>query len=180
MRCDTSDTWCITVHRSDRFEVRWFSLSNDALRHQVTEVMALLEEQLADIAAVQKKQADLTATGTAADGRVEVTVNARGQLIKTIIDESFLDDHEFEELGEHVTDAAQAAALDAARRLAEMMAPISQRRKAFPPLSEIVEAMPDLRDLAPPGLDPIAVAWPRQSPGDDEGGDRPTFITVRR
>ncbi|MDT5208827.1 MAG: hypothetical protein QOF67_1242, partial [Mycobacterium sp.] len=58
----------------------------------MTDVLALVREQIADIAALQKTQAELTATGEAADGMVEVTVNAGGQLLKTVIDESYLDE----------------------------------------------------------------------------------------
>jgi DNA-binding protein YbaB len=155
-------------------------LSNDARRHQMSEVLALVQEQMADIVAVQKKQAELTATGAAADGMVEVTVDARGQLVKTVIDESYLEEHEFEELGDHITEAAQAAARDASRRVAAMMVPISERRKAFPSLSEIVEGAPDLRDLTPAWLDPFAAARSQRSPDDDDGSDETPFPTVRR
>jgi DNA-binding protein YbaB len=70
--------------------------------------------------------------------------------MKTVIDESYLDEYEFDELGDHITEAAEAASRDAARRVAEMMAPISERRKGLPSLSEVMEGAPDLRDLAPP------------------------------
>lgn len=139
----------------------------------------MVQEQLADIATVQKKQAELTATGTAADGMVEVTVNAHGQLTKTVIDENYLDDHEFDELSDHITEAAQSAARDAVRRVSEMMAPISERRKAFPAMSDIMQGAPDLRDLMPPGLDPFGAPQPRRAPDQDDGTDD-TFPTVRR
>src|SRR3954463_12839511 len=113
----------------------------------MTEVLALVQEQMADIAAMQQKQAEITAKAAVADGMVEVTVNARGHLIDTVIDESYLDEHEFSELAEHVTAAAQAAVQDAARRVTELMVPISERRKQFPSLSEFIDGAPDLRDL---------------------------------
>lgn len=146
----------------------------------MTEVLALVQEQMADIAALQKKQAAVTATGTAADGMVEVTVNAGGQLIKTVIDEDYLDEHEFEELADHVTEAAQAAAADAGRRIAELMVPISERRKRFPSLSEVVDGAPDLRDLVPPWLQPGVTQGPRHDPVDDDGSEHNAFPTVRR
>lgn len=154
-------------------------MTNDALRHQVAEVMALVEAQLADITAVRDKQAKLTATSAAANGMVEVTVDVQGRLTKTVIDESYLEDHEFEALADHITEAAQAAARDAARRGAAMMAPISERRKALPGLSEIVEGAPDLRNLVPPWLDAFADAQPPQAPDDDASGET-AFPTVRR
>jgi DNA-binding protein YbaB len=155
-------------------------VSNDARRHQMTEVLALVREQMADVAAMHKKQAELTATGAAADGMVEVTVDARGQLVKTVIDESYLDEYEFEELGEHITEAAQTAARDASRRVAEMLVPISERRKAFPSLSDILEGAPDLCDLTPSWLDPFAADRLRQMDDGDDGSDESTFPTVRR
>jgi DNA-binding protein YbaB len=157
-------------------------LSNDGLRHQMTEVLALVGEQLADIAAMQKKQAELTVSSAAADGMVEVTVNAHGHVIKTVIDESYLDEYEFAELADHVTEAARAATREAGRRVTEMMAPISERRNALSSLSEVVEGAPDLRKLAPDGLDLFSVGGPRRDAGGDGGvgGDEAEFPTVRR
>jgi DNA-binding protein YbaB len=146
------------------------------LRHQWTEVMALVQEQLAVIEAVQKKQEELRVTATAADGMVEVTVNARGQLVKTVIDESYLDDFEFEELADHITAAAEAAVRKATRRVSEMMAPISERRKGLPSLSQFVEGAPDLRDLLPQWVQSHAAS---QTP-DNGGSDETPFPTVRR
>jgi DNA-binding protein YbaB len=153
-------------------------LSNDDLRHQMTEVLALVEEQMADIAAVRKRQAELTASAVAADGSVEVTVNARGHVVKTVIDENYLDEYEFEELADHVTEAARAAAQKAARRISQMMAPIDERRKAFPSLSQFVEGAPDLRDLTRAVFEHVP-EHRRQDSGDG-GGDESVFPTVRR
>lgn len=144
----------------------------------MTDVLALVQEQLADIAAVQKQQAELTATGAAADGMVEVTVNVAGHVLKTVIDESYLEEHEFDELSDHITEAAQAAARDAARLAAEMMGPINERRKRFPSLSDIVDGAPDLRDLAPAWPQPTTTA--RQDADDRDGPEESTFPTVRR
>jgi DNA-binding YbaB/EbfC family protein len=155
-------------------------LSNDALRHEMTEVLALVQEQMADIATMQKKQAAITATGTAADGMVEVTVNAQGHLVKTVIDEAYLDEHEFEDLSDHITEAAQEAAGDAARQVSELLVPISERRKRFPSLSDIVDGAPDLRDLVPSWRQPAAAPGPRHDHDDDDGREERAFPTVRR
>ena len=161
-------------------------MSNEAARDRVTDVLARLQDQLTDIADIQKKQAALRLKGQAADGTVEVTVDARGQLVKTVIDTSYLDDHEFEDLGDHITEAARAAAEDAGRRVAEMLAPINERHNTFPSLSELVEGVPDPKDFVPPGLDAFVEAPRRPQPSVpsaggvyDEGGDA-NFPTVRR
>jgi DNA-binding protein YbaB len=140
--------------------------------------MGLLQEQMADISRVQKKHAKVRATGAAADGMVKVTVNANGHLIKTVIDESYLKEYEFEELAGHMTEAAKAAVRKSVRRVAEIMAPINDREKSFPALSDIVDGAPDLRDLMPPGLLPVA-ARPQRQDADDDGGDESEFPTVR-
>jgi DNA-binding protein YbaB len=163
-------------------------LSNDEARHRLSDVLGLLQNQVADIAAMREKQAALKLTGYAADGAVEATVNARGQLVKTVIDKSFLDDHDFEDLGDYVTEAAAAAAKDAAQRVAEMLAPINERHGKFPSLSEIVEGMPDPRDLMPPGLDTVTSAPDRREGSSDfaaggrydDGNGEADFPTVRR
>lgn len=146
----------------------------------MTEVLALVQEQMADIAAMQKKQAAVTATAAVAEGMVEVTVNAQGHLVKTAIDECYLDEHEFEELSDHITEAAQEAARDAVRQVAEMMVPISERRKQFPSLSDIVDGAPDLRDLVPSWLQPAAAAGLRHDHDDDDGMQDSAFPRVRR
>lgn len=153
-------------------------MSNDALRHQMTEVLALVSEQMADIAAVQREQAQLTASAEEADGLVEVTVDARGHVIKTVIDESYLDEYELEELGGHVTAAAQTAAQLVAQRSAALMMPIEERRRMMPALSDIADGAPDLRDLTRSvfGIDDAA-AQSGEPAGDDQ--DESTFPTVR-
>jgi DNA-binding protein YbaB len=154
-------------------------LNNDELRHEMTEVLALVQEQMADLAAMEQKRAALTATAVTADGMVEVTVNAQGQLVKTVIDEAYLDDHEFDELANHITQAAQEAAGNAARQITELLAPIGERRKRLPPLSDIVDGAPDLRDLVPSWSQPVAATGPRHQHDDDDGRDS-AFPTVRR
>lgn len=134
---------------------------------------------MADIAAMQKKQAELTATGEAADGMVEVTVNAQGQLLKTVIDESYLEEYEFEQLADHVTEAAQAAVRDVTHSLSEMMVPIGERRKRFPSLSQFIEGAPDLRELVPDWSQPLASTSLRNELGDDDGIHDSAFPTVR-
>lgn len=163
-------------------------LSNDAANDRLSDVMTRLHDQLGDIAAMQKKQAALKVSARTADGTVEVTVNARGQLVAAVIDRSYLDDHEFDDLAGHITEAAQTAARDAAQRVAEMLAPINKRQRSFPSLSDIVDGMPDPSDLMPPGLDAWSTA-PQRRPGSavssagrgyDEGDGEVEFPTVRR
>jgi DNA-binding protein YbaB len=165
-------------------------LDSDSARDQAADALASMRDQLADIAAMQKKRVALKVGGQAAEGTVEVTVNAQGQLVKTVIDKSYLDDHDFEDLGGYVTEAAQAAAGEAGRRVAEMAAPLAERRRIrkLPSFSDIVEGLSDPDDLMQLGLDTFAEAPSRgESPSDssagaiyDDGDGGAEFPTVRR
>lgn len=146
----------------------------------MTDVLAQVQEQMADLAAVQRKQAELTASATTADGLVEVTVNAHGHLTQTVIDETYLDEFEFEELAGHITEATQTAIRNAATQMQEMMAPILERRQSLPGLSEIIDGAPDLRDFKPPAFESSVVAARRTDRDGNDGADASAFPTVRR
>ena len=122
-------------------------MDNDTARHELIEVLALVQEQMADLAVVEMARAALSATATGADGTVVVTVNVDGVVTKTAVSESYLNEHELADLGRHVTAAAQAAARDVERKAAELLAPLAERRARFPSLSGVVEGAPDIRDL---------------------------------
>jgi DNA-binding protein YbaB len=146
----------------------------------MTDVLAQVQEQMADLAAVQRKQAELTASATAADGLVEVTVNAHGHLTQTVIDEAYLDEFEFSELADHITEATQAAIRKAATQMNEMLAPILERRRSLPGLSEVMDGAPDLRDFMPPAFESSVVAARHTDRDGNDGTDESVFPTVRR
>jgi len=157
-------------------------VSNDAARHELAEVLALAQEQMADLAVMQKKRAALTAHAAVADGTVEVTVNAQGLITRTVIDEAYLDEFDFADLGGYVTQAAQAAAQEVGRRSAELLVPLNERRKKFPSLSDIVDGAPDFREL----MNDVTMKLPdpdvkAPSPSPDDGWDDHTSYnpTVR-
>ena len=146
----------------------------------MTDVLAQVQEQMADLAAVQRKQAELTASATAADGLVDVTVNAHGHLTQTVIDEAYLDEFEFSELADHITEATQAAIRKAATQMNEMLAPILERRRALPGLSEVMDGAPDLRDFMPPAFESSVVSARGTDRDGNDGTDESVFPTVRR
>jgi DNA-binding protein YbaB len=153
-------------------------VDNDAARHELAEALALLQEHMADLAVLEKKLADLSATATVADGTVVVTVDAQGIVSGAAVDESYLDEYDLADLGGFVTAAAQAAARDVARRSAELLAPLAERRAQFPSLSDIVDGAPDIRELLPQ-LGPVDRA--RQFVADHGGdGDEARFYPIVR
>lgn len=112
------------------------------------ELVAAAEEQFAKLKDVQRRRAELMASATVADKMVTVHVNASGVVIKTEIDEDFLDDHDLEDLAGYFTEAAQQAAAEVSRRGEAMLEPLQEGRLAMPSLSDIIAQAPDLRDFA--------------------------------
>lgn len=153
-------------------------MTNDAARHELGEVLALVQEQMADLAELQKKRATLTAKAAVADGAVEVTVNAQGTVIETVIDESYLDDFDFADLGAHITEAAQSAAREITRRSAQLLAPLTERRTRLPSLSAVVDGAPDLSDLMS-DVGRWTGAEPKPADDNEDWEDPVSFPTVR-
>jgi DNA-binding protein YbaB len=154
-------------------------VDNDAARDDLTEALALVQEHMADLAIVEKKRAALSATATAADGTVVVTVDARGVVSTAAVDESYFDDYDLAELGHYVTAAAQAAAGDVERQTAELLAPLADRRAQFPSLSEVVDGAPDIRALVP-HLNSVDQQQQHARDGKPGREDARDYPTVRR
>ena len=146
-------------------------MDNDAARHELIDALALVQEQFADLAVVEEERAALSSAATRADGTVTVTVDCDGVVIHTAVSETYLDDHDLADLGRHITDAAQDAARDIEQKVAELLAPLADRRERMPSLSDIIEGAPDIRDLLS-----TRVAGPQ---GDCEPDDFPTVRSAR-
>lgn len=146
-------------------------MDNDAARHELIDALALVQEQFADLAVVEQERATLSSTATSADGTVTVSVDCDGIVIDTAVNETYLDHHDLADLGRHITEAAQAAARDIEQKVAELLAPLAQRREQMPSLSDIVEGAPDIRDLLA-----ARVTGPQS---DDEPDDFPTVRSAR-
>ncbi len=157
-------------------------MDNDSLRHDLAEVMALAQDQMRELSTAQQQRKTLSATGTAADGLVEVTVDAQRMVTSTTIGESYLQEFELADLGDHVTTAAQAAAQEVERRGAALFAPLAQLRQAFSAMSgRLVDApeLGELMSLINPGL-PAAPSSENVDDGADDWSEVPQFPTVKR
>lgn len=158
-------------------------MNNDGAQHEFAHVLALVQEQMHELSVMEQKRAAITATGTSAEGTVEVTVNAQRMVTSTVIDESYLDGFEFADLGGYVTTAAQAAGEEVERRSAALLAPLTQRREEIASASGSVVDIPDFQELlSGSGSARFADAAPRV---DDSGGvagreDGPSYPIVRR
>jgi DNA-binding protein YbaB len=112
-------------------------VDNDGALHNVADVLALVQEQMADLAVMQQKRSALTATGTAAGGLVEVSVDAQRVVTGVVIDESYLKEFELADLGGHIAGAAQSAGREIEQRSAALLAPVSARRNEISALSGV-------------------------------------------
>lgn len=156
-------------------------MSNDAAQDEFEHVLALVQEQMRELTAMEEKRATLTATGTAADGTVEVTVDSQRMVISTVIDESYLEDFELADLGGYVTAAAQGAGVEIDRVAAGLLAPLTQRREE---LTSVVGSAVDVPDFAEmlSGIRSAGVADVRsvgEGRSGADGQDGPSLTTVR-
>jgi DNA-binding protein YbaB len=154
-------------------------VSNDSIRNDFGQVLALVQEQMRDLSNIQQQRSTMMAMATAADGMVEVTVNAQRTVVKTVVDESYLEDHEFAELGGHITSAAQAAVRQLDKRSEALLAPMNERRKAVSEISGNVIGLPGFREAL---AEVSAMGDSLQSepkPTENDGDDGSSFPTIR-
>ncbi|MFF0492546.1 YbaB/EbfC family nucleoid-associated protein [Nocardia sp. NPDC003482] len=134
-------------------------MSNEWLRADAAMMMDALSAQMSRIAAVQRERARLTATVTACDKRIQVTVNADGVLIETKFAPD-IGDLTYDEIAKAMTEAVQSAVRKVQAAAGELVAPLQEHRSRLPKLSDMLEDVPDLTgfipvappaSLAPPG-----------------------------
>ncbi|KAA0096633.1 YbaB/EbfC family DNA-binding protein [Mycolicibacterium sp. P1-18] len=154
-------------------------MSNESIRNEFGQVLALVQEQMRDLANVQQQRSTMMARATAADGMVEVTVNAQRTVVKTVVDDTYLDDHELADLGGHVTSAAQAAVRQLDQRSEALLAPMNERRKAVSEISGNVIGLPGFREaLAEVSAMGDSLNSPPE-PVTNDGEDASSFPTIR-
>lgn len=123
-------------------------MDNDRAKGDLADLLDTVNLHIRSIAEAQRQRVELTATGTAAKGRVHITVNADGVVIETRFADD-IDELDYDEIADAVTEATQAAAAEVAERAEELIAPIRRSRSRLPSLSEIVADLPDLTVRVP-------------------------------
>lgn len=129
-------------------------MSNEQARSDLHTVIDGVQEQLRTIGRIQQERAEIIGTATVRK-RVTVTVNADNRVIETKF-AADIDDLDYAEIAKAVTEAAQQAAAEVARKTAELTAPYHEQRARMPKLSDLIDGMPQLRIPAPveASLDP--------------------------
>ncbi|QIS03415.1 YbaB/EbfC family DNA-binding protein [Nocardia brasiliensis] len=123
-------------------------MDNDRTKGDLADLLDTVNLHIRSIAEAQRQRVELTATGTAAKGRVHITVNADGVVIETRFADD-IDELDYDEIADAVTEATQAAAAEVAERAEKLIAPIRRTRSRLPSLSEIVADLPDLTVRVP-------------------------------
>ncbi|NKX88717.1 YbaB/EbfC family nucleoid-associated protein [Nocardia coubleae] len=116
-------------------------MTNEHAKAQMEDILETVQQQLRAIGQVQQDRAKLVASATVRK-RVTVTVNADYKVIETKF-ASDIDDLTYTEIAKAVTEAAQQAAAEVARKTRELMAPVQTERARLPKLTELVEGIGD-------------------------------------
>ncbi|MGW4841656.1 YbaB/EbfC family nucleoid-associated protein [Nocardia brasiliensis] len=144
-------------------------MANERLRADAAMMMEAMSEQMQGLAKLQRDRARLTATVTACDKRITVTVNADGILIETKFADD-IGDLTHSEIAGAMTEAVQAAAKKVHEQGRLLMEPLRERKARLPHLSDLIDGVPDTRSMIP--TPPVVSTAPPNSPErryDDEG-----------
>ncbi|WP_228810921.1 YbaB/EbfC family DNA-binding protein [Nocardia farcinica] len=143
-------------------------MSNEYAKAEMLSVLDEVRQQMRMIGRLQQERSRLVASATVRK-QVTVTVNADGVVIETRFG-SGIEDLGYPEIAKAVTEAAQQAAAEVARRGQDLLAPLQDRRARLPKISDLVEGMPDL-NAEIPAPPPVSTAPPaaRQRSVVDDG-----------
>ncbi|MFC9993629.1 YbaB/EbfC family nucleoid-associated protein [Nocardia sp. NPDC127526] len=137
-------------------------MTNERAKADLNDILDGFAQQMRTITKLQQDRAALTATATVRK-RVTVTVNAEGTVIETKFS-SDIEDLDYEEIAKAITEAAQQAAAEVARRGKEVMAPVSQGARRLPKLADLIPGMPDLsKELTIPAPPVVSTAPPNSA-----------------
>lgn len=117
-------------------------MRNEHARAEMESVLEEVQQQFKLIAQIQQDRAQLTASATVRK-RVTVTVNADGTLIETKFGPDIADLN-YGEIARAVTEAAQQAAAEVARKAGALMTPLQEKRARLPKITDLIEGMADI------------------------------------
>lgn len=135
----------------------------------VDDLMSSFNTLVDEIAEARTKVAALTATASELEGRVRVTVNARGVVIETFLDDDVAEQVPTPRLASAITAAAQSAAAQVGTEAARIWDPINERRGGLPRASDVLAGIPKFDELLGSAPEPpltVEHKNPTDSPGD--------------
>ncbi|MEU2034665.1 YbaB/EbfC family nucleoid-associated protein [Nocardia amamiensis] len=157
-------------------------MTNELAKAEMASLLEEVQEQLRTVAKVQQERAQLIGSASVRGKRVTVFVNADGTVIETKFGPG-IEDLSYAEIAKAITEAAQAAAVDVARKGQQLMTPLHDRRARLPKLSDLIEGMPDFtRQIPQPPkastAPPDAAERQVRAAGPDDGSTAMRFSNV--
>ncbi|QIS08962.1 YbaB/EbfC family nucleoid-associated protein [Nocardia arthritidis] len=137
-------------------------MTNAAAKAEVADLLETVQRHIRSLAGAHRQRTLLTATATAGDRRIRVTVNADGIPVQITFAED-VSDLEYDEIAAATVEAAQAAATEVRTKAEKLYEPLQKAHARLPSLSEMVEGMPDLRKELPKAQPAALTPPPAQS-----------------
>lgn len=119
-------------------------MTNERAKSDLADILDGVQEQMRLVAQLQQERAELTASASVRGKKVTVTVNADNQVIETKFGAN-IDELTYSEIAKAVTEAAQQASAEMARKTSRLLAPLQDQRARMPKLSDLVEGMPEVK-----------------------------------
>ncbi|MFF2087779.1 YbaB/EbfC family nucleoid-associated protein [Nocardia sp. NPDC058176] len=117
-------------------------MSNERAKAEMADILEGVQEQMRTIARLQQERAEMMASATVRR-QVTVTVNADNVVIETKFGPD-IEDLTLAEIAKAVTEAAQQAAAEMARKTSQLLEPLNDQRARMPKLSDLVPGIPDI------------------------------------
>jgi hypothetical protein len=134
-------------------------MPSDWAKAELASIREDFAERMRQIGDLQRKRVALTASSSVLHGRITVTVNADGTVVETRFAAN-IGDLTYTEIASGVTQAAQTASAEVARKVRELMQPLHEGRGRMPKLSAFVEGLDEFETLIPVAP-PVSTAPPR-------------------
>lgn len=148
-------------------------MANEQMKEMLHELLEDLEKQKADMSTLQQRLAAITASATSTNNLVTAWVNTKGILIQLRFHPNAVEKAGgLSNLSRYITEATQKAAQEAQVKQNEVLAPMRERMKKLPKMSELYPGLPDVNDFVPkpvsPSVEPPDSPARAASPGSKE------------
>jgi DNA-binding protein YbaB len=120
---------------------------NAAMKDQMDTLLENFERQTAQLRDAQAAAAEITAQVNSPDGLVRATIDAGGNLAKLEFAPNAFERTTPAQLANTVQTVVRQGSLQVKRKIADLMAPITE---GLPDLADLVEGAPSLAGLVPP------------------------------
>lgn len=122
-------------------------MPNEHVKAQFDDILDGFRRSMDELSVIKRKQAELTASGHAADKRVTISVDAQGRIVSTRFTED-ITDLDYDEIAEAVTTAARAAQDALAVQTEEILRPLREQQGQLPKITDLVAGLSEAESYA--------------------------------